>query len=362
MEDFGRIVFVGNCQIGAMWRVYERTLPRELAGNAVFIESYNAATPENRRAIAEADRLVWQVTEFDQEIGRIDSPAPRFLVPLVICPFLWPFAGEPHPRNMSPPCLPEGPYPGEFGDAFLNRLVERGVDPARAAAEYLAFDVAQDKRVGRMAEIALDRQRRRDAACGDYDVAGLIERQLPYEPLFRSRGHLNPSILRHLAQGLYAALGSGGAFLQYLATTRYDDLVPRSEIPIHPSIARHFGLTYVHPARRYEFFTEGGFTFTEWAERYVGYAWNRDYHEAMHLARQGDLARAIPLWESSMEASPRSSLGRADLAEILTRNGMAGRAVRWIREAAALDPDNAEYRRRGAEIVAQAARDARLSG
>jgi tetratricopeptide (TPR) repeat protein len=357
LDDFGRIVFVGNCQIGAMWRVYERGAPREVAEKAVFIESYNAAAPQSRRAIAEADRLVLQVTEFEQEIGQIESPAPRFLVPMVICPFLWPFGGQPHPRNRDMPWLPGGPYPGEFGDEVLNRLIERGVDPDSAAAEYLAFDVARARNVGRMAEVALDRQRQRDAACGGYDVAGLIERQLPYEPLFRSRGHLNPSILRHLAQVLFSQLGGSSAFMQYLATTRYDDLVPRSEIPIHPTIAAQFGLSYVHPGRRYQFFNEGGYTFTEWAARYMAYAWNEDFHKAMHLASKGDLAEAIPLWEQSMEQSPRSSIGRANLAEILMRNGMAQCAVRWIREAAALEPENAEYARRGAEIIAQAERE-----
>jgi len=357
LDDFGRVVYVGNCQVGAMWQVYERTLPRDLAGNAVFIESYNAATAESRRLIAEADRLVWQVTEFDQEIGSLESPAPRVLVPLVICPFLWPFAGKPHPRNTAVDWLPGGPYPGEFGDQFLNQLVERGIDPDNAAAEYLAFDVAQARHVGRIAEITLAQQRRRDAACGDYDVAGLIERQLPYEPLFRSRGHLNPSILRHMAQVLYCQMGGSSGFMQHLATTRYDNLVPKSEIPIHPSIATHFGLSYVHPGRRYQFFEEGGFTFPEWAVRYVGYRWNEDFHKAMHLAKQGDLTQAIPLWEKSMEASPRSAIGRANLAEILVRNAMAARAVRWIGEAIALDPSNAEYKRRGAEIVAQAERD-----
>jgi hypothetical protein len=359
LEDFGRVVFVGNCQVGALWRLYERVLPRELAGNAVFIESYNAATPESLRLIAEADRLVWQVTHFEQEIGKIESAASRFLVPMVICPFLWPFAGQPHPRNVSLPCLPEGPYPGEFGDEFLNRLTERGVDPENAAAEYVAFDVAGAKQVGRVAEITLGQQWLRDGRCGDYDVAGLIERQLPHESLFRSRGHLNPTILRHLAQVLYCQMGGGSAFMQYLATTRYDDVVPFSEIPVHPTIAAHFGMSYIYPDKRYEFFTEGGYTFTEWAARYVAYEWNQDFHEAMYLARQGDLARAIPLWEQSLAASPRSSIGRANFAEILTRNGMVQLAVRWIREAVALDPDNAEYARRSAEIVHQAEHDER---
>ena len=64
MTDFGRIVFVGNCQIGAMWRLYQRTLPEDRAREPIFIESYNAASDDSRRLIAEAERVVWQTTEF----------------------------------------------------------------------------------------------------------------------------------------------------------------------------------------------------------------------------------------------------------------------------------------------------------
>jgi tetratricopeptide (TPR) repeat protein len=205
-----------------------------------------------------------------------------------------------------------------------------------------------------MAQIVLDQQRRRDSFCGDYDVSGLIERLLPDEALFRSRGHLNPPIMQHLAEVLYSKLDATKEFMQYLATTRYDDLVPYSELPIHPSIGRELGLRYVSPDIRYQFFADGPYNFLEWAERYMRYEWNQDFNEAMLLARNGDMERAIPLWEKSMESSLRSSIGRANLAEIMVRNGMHQRAVRWIREAAAIEPNNPEYARRAKEIAAHA--------
>ena len=357
MMDFGRVAFVGNCQIAAMWLLYTRVLPRELAGQAVYIPAYNAATPESRRAIAEADRVVWQLTEFAQELGNVESSAPRFLVPLCICPFLWPYAGDAHPRNVALPCLPDGPYPGEFGDSFLNQLIDSGTEPDAAAQRYLALDVARIRSVGRMAEIALDQQRRRDRACG-YDVAGVIDRLLARQPLFRSRGHLNPPIMRHLAETLFARMGADAEFMRYVATTRYDDLVPYSEIPVHPSVAAHFGLAYVAPDTRYQFFYEGGFTFAEWAARYIRCNWNQDFAQAMHLAQMGNTDLAIPLWEQSMAQSPRSSIGRASLAEVMVQSGRAGHAVRWIRDAAQLEPDNADYARRSREITAQASHEA----
>jgi hypothetical protein len=354
MTDFGRIVFVGNCQIGAMWRIYQRTLPEDCARLPVFIESYNAASNNNRHLIANAEIVVWQTTEFTQAVGDIETRGKRVFVPMVICPFLWPYGGTPHPGNESSDALPGGPYPGEFGDAFLNQYVGRDVPATEAARIYRDHDVAKGKNVVRMAEITLDQQRRRDRACGDYDVAGMIERLLPSEPLFRSRGHLNPPIMRHLAQTLYGQLGADPAFMEYLATTRYDDLVPFSELPIHPSIARQFGMTYIDDRTRYEFFVEGAYTFLEWAERYVRYEWNEAFNQAMYLARSGDLVQAIPMWEESMNVSLRSVSGRVNLAEVMVRNGMTRRAVRWIREGLALEPANPTYLRRAGEIQNEA--------
>lgn len=354
MADFGRIVFVGNCQIGAMWRIYQRTLPEDRARIPIFIESYNAASDDSRRRIADAEIVVWQTTEFKQAVGDIETRGKRYFVPMVICPFLWPYGGTPHPRNQSSDALPGGPYPGEFGDAFLNQYVGTDVTPAEAARIYRDSDVAKTKNVARMAEITLDQQRRRDAACDGYDVAGLIERRLPHEPLFRSRGHLDPPIMRHMAEILYAQMGGDAAFMEYLATTRYDDLVPFSEVPIHPSIAAHFGMAYINERRRYEFFAEGAYTFLEWAERYVRYDWNESFNQAMYLARSGDMARAIPLWERSMDVSLRSVSGRVNLAEVMVRNGMTRQAVRWIREGVALEPGNPTYLRRSVELQNEA--------
>ncbi len=275
-------------------------------------------------------------------------------MPMVICPFLWPYAGTPHPRNESSGALPGGPYPGEFGDAFLNQYVGTDVAPAEAAKIYRDRDVAKLKNVARMAEITLDQQRRRDAASGEYDVAGLIERQLPHESLFRSRGHLNPPIMRHLAETLYGQMGADPAFMEYLATTRYDDLVPFSQMPIHPSIAAQFGMAYIDDRTRYEFFVEGAYTFSEWAERYVRYEWNEAFNQAMHFARMGDMAQAIPMWADSLDVSLRSVSGRVNLAEIMLRNGMPRQAVRWIREGLALEPGNPTYLRRAQEIQNEA--------
>src|SRR6185437_36818 len=157
-----RIAFVGNCQLSAMREIYRRTLAPDRKGDAIYIRSYRDITESARAELARADRVVWQVTEFDQKVTAIETDAPRFFIPMVICPFLWPYAGEPHPHNPTPWFAPEGPYPGEMGNALLNELIRSGAAPTEGVKWWLGTDVASVKKVRRIFEIAMDRQRRRD--------------------------------------------------------------------------------------------------------------------------------------------------------------------------------------------------------
>jgi hypothetical protein len=69
--------------------------------------------------------------------------AERHFVPLLAGGFLWPFAGQPHPRNESFWFMPSGPYDGEMGDSYLNRLIDKGASPPEAVAQYLTLDVGR---------------------------------------------------------------------------------------------------------------------------------------------------------------------------------------------------------------------------
>ena len=341
--DWGKVVFVGNCQIAAMWRIYVDYLPDELKSSACYVDSAQTATPESLEACAGADRLVVQMTEFAQRIGEIESDAMQYRVPLVLCRFLWPYSGVDHPRNVGRPFLPGGPYPSEFGDEFLNDHIAAGTDPRVAAHIYLESDVAAARRVDRLAKLNLEQQSRRDAACGDYQTVAIIDRLLSVEPLFRSRGHLKAPLVKHLAEVLFTSMNADADFLSYLAGLDFDRLSPLTEVPVHPSVARTFGMGFIDAQSRYLYLDEGRFTFFEWAERYMKCEWNEAFHEAVHLYWQGRVEESIALWEGCMENSLWSATGREMLAGVLVRAGRPLQAVRWMREAAAIEPGNARY-------------------
>lgn len=178
-----RVVFVGNCQLYTLSSLYGRVVPPESGDKIAYVASYQDANPEQRRTIAEADVLVQQVLDFAPRIGSVATAATILLVPHIAGAFFWPHTGQPHPKNAPAPFLDEGgPYPAELGDSFLNRMIAAGVPAKDAVRSYLATDVATVRRVDRLQELVLDKQRARDKECG-YDFADLISARFRQEQL-----------------------------------------------------------------------------------------------------------------------------------------------------------------------------------
>lgn len=112
------IVFVGNCQLDALARLYRRVAaPPE--DEVVYLASYQAADAAQRARVAQADVLLRQVLDFAPVVGELETSAKVHLVPHIGAAFLWPCTGSAHPRNAPAPFLDEsGPYPAELGDFF----------------------------------------------------------------------------------------------------------------------------------------------------------------------------------------------------------------------------------------------------
>jgi tetratricopeptide (TPR) repeat protein len=345
-------VFVGNCQMGALSTLYRRLLSPDSDHEVTYIASYNDATEENRRAISNATKVVQQVLNFVPRIGDLVTNAKVHLVPHASAAFLWPFGGTMHPRNRPEPTIERsGPYNGELGDSFLNRMILAGESPENALTEYLAADAVTVRRAERMMELHLQKQRERDAAC-DIHVADRIEAQLSSARLFRSPNHPEPAFAVWLAAEVFARMGEQPAAIAQLIASQPDAL-PGTETPIHPAVARHFGLAYAPPSRRYRYFNEGGFTFTEYVRRYMRYEWNEPLAEGMHLLwkKQADLA--LTKLERALPMAPRSAIGRMAVAEILARMGRLKDAVEYACQAVEIEPDNEGFVKRLFQLADQ---------
>jgi hypothetical protein len=83
--------------------------------------------------------------------------------------------------------------------------------------------------------------------------------------------------------------------------------------PVHPGVAKHFGLAWVAPGQLYPVNQEGLFDFETFCRRYMRFAWNAALHRGIEKARTHP-ADALPDLEEGLEESPDSALGARALA------------------------------------------------
>jgi polysaccharide biosynthesis acetyltransferase WcbI-like protein len=201
------IVLIGNCQIRALYNLYNRFVAGAARQRVNFIASYEDITESDRAAIESADVVVEQVLDFKPkaDIAGMATSAERVLVPLVNSGFLWPFAGQPHPSNPSRPYLETGPYGAEMSDAWLNRMIKTGVDPETAVERYMQLDINATVNLDRLYEIGLDKQRRRDELTG-FKIADIVAEHFRDEAVFRTPYHPNARIAVVLASQFFERL------------------------------------------------------------------------------------------------------------------------------------------------------------
>ena len=276
------IVLIGNCQIRALYNLYLRFAGAALRQRLTFIESYEHLTDADRNAIQLADLIVEQVQDFrpKADIAGIETFAERIMVPVVSCNFLWPFAGQPHPQNPQRAYLESGAYGAESSDAWLNRMIKNGTDPETAVDRYLQLDINATMNLDRLYEIGIDKQRQRDEMTG-FRIANIIAEHFRDEAVFRTPYHPNARVAVALASQFFERLGVAADDTARMRRAIRITPFPKEELPIHPSVARHFALPYVDDERRWRFMNEGGFTFREFALRYMRCEWNEPLADAI---------------------------------------------------------------------------------
>jgi hypothetical protein len=303
-----RIVFAGGAQMRALARAYRGEAGE--SGNTINFVDTDLLRRENaKRAIATASTLVVEVGDGGELVpaAMIPEKAEVLRVPQVRADFLWPFAGRPHPRNVGSTQMPEGPYPAEHGDSFLDRMLEEGVSEDEAVERYLALDVAREADLDALLEGRLARQEALDQATG-YDLADFIQNRFRGTYLFASRERPRLPLFRRVTAILFQRLGAGEAAGLRVRQVPFAG----SMQPIHPGVLAHFGMTTPPADRRYPMLDEGTFTFEDYCHRYVRFAWNEALHQGIALART-DPTAAIPILRQGLAISPDSRGGRRAL-------------------------------------------------
>lgn len=315
-----RIVFVGGLQTRALARLYRSEAAGQAGDDVVFIGTGAVGSEQARATLLLADVVAMEVDEDGDAVPAADLPSRAEIVrvPNLYADYLWPFAGSAHPRNRGAFALPGGPYPGEHGDRFLDKMVAENVGEAEAIRRYLAIDMlAEGELDGRL----IDRhaiQQRLDAASG-YDLAGYVLDNFRTEKLFATRQRITMPLLKRVTAQLFEKLGVRGWNPESLRRVPF----PAGAQPVHPAVIAHFGITWATPASRYPVNEEGFFGFEEFCGRYMRFAWNETLHRGIQTAKTRPV-EAIDDLEAGLRESPDSPLGQLALRVARHEAGLGG--------------------------------------
>lgn len=306
-----RIVFAGGIQARALAKAYRLDIAADRDEDVFFIGAEAMAREAAHRVIAAADIVVTDLTTAGETVPDqlIPTNAERIAVPVVLAPFLWPFAGRPHPQNRGIDALKEGPYPADFGDSFLDSMMAQGVDEMEAIERYLALDIGYAAQLDEKLNAAMASLERLDKRSG-FDLATYVKQEFRNQNLFATTERLRLPLFRYIASQVFTRMGiegmRGAALLEAPFTP--------GAAPIHPGVLKHFGMAAPLPDHRYPILDEGTFTFEQYCRRYMRYEWNQRLHVAMAMA-ESNPAEAIPLLRAALDISPGSRAGQMALEE-----------------------------------------------
>ena len=273
---------------------------------ARYIQVYKKITDEDKSFLLNSDVVVTQNLDTKQEINPEDfifNGKTHFLPFINFSGVYWPYGGFSHPKNENYKYYPDfEPYNAEVGDLYLNRLIEKNVPAEECVERYLNEDINKAVKLDRRLEMTLGVIETRDKTCG-YGVAPFIRDNFQKELLFSSPGHFRRSIALLLINELFGRLDVEPRLIE-----RLNKLYPGNPhggngiTPIHPQVAEHFGLKFIAENQRYRYWFEGRFTFAEYCDRYVRFAFNEPLVEAILFAVHGKHEDAIAKFETGLAA------------------------------------------------------------
>jgi len=345
-----KIVFLGNCQGRRLQVLFDDEF-RAITGDTTdFVVSYEPFTDRVREILLAADIIVAQAidSEHSVNIDTLDLRAEIILYPNITGAFLWPFSGDAHILNEKLPHFHDGPYGREYGDRWLNRKIKQGAQPADIIREYLELDVPKVTRLDRMYELLIERGYQRDVRTG-FAATEIIEREFRDNRLFLTPANLELPLFVHVARIVYDRLGVPASEVERVLAGLWRTPFPLIDLPIHPAVARHFGLKYIDETTRYRTAAGELLSFVEWVERYVRYEWNDPLLRGTVRAGQirvngSEVDDTIALLRQGLAQSPSptqgSAGGYAGLGHLLLLKGDTDAAFQAMQQAEACDPTN----------------------
>jgi hypothetical protein len=296
-----KVAVIGNCQGGVLAHVIEKAFSDHEEFVVRYVPSYEAAAPDDREFVRQADKVLSQVTEgasknkLVEEIKTISREVIYY--PLLSCIFLYPFSTKPHPRSdvSRGAHIPGGYYAEGLSDSQLIALMEKHPDRTSEdiADEFLALDYNDIIDLDALLERSRA-QAERAAAISGLNIWPRVERLFRYQPVFWTNLHPAEVLLRPFCKFALERLDAGLSAAEIDAATENIERLGFAHMPIHPSIVRHFDIEWASPHYRYKGFQEGTFTAREYVCRFVRFDHDDGLAQAIHaLHHGGDLQTAL---------------------------------------------------------------------
>ena len=317
------IVFLGNCQANSVRAAYQRFVAPSTGDLVRYIASYSKPSQDDVDALSRADIVVQLVADCELNGGLELAPtrAKKYCIPFVAAGWLWPNHGTPHPRRAD--ARFNVAEMADCADAFLNRAILEGMPPEDAAQRYLDLRPKDFRGLDRRYELMLEKQRSRDRIAG-FRTAELIEAKFRDENTFLTPFHPALRVARYIVLSLFEDMGVAGDDIVRTERFMCDSFYPRLEVPIHPAVAEHFGLRFVTPGHRYQWFSVGPITFFEYAVRYMNWDINDDLERGFVNFRAGDFDLACENLSAGLDSSPELAAGFITLVPSAYRAGRLG--------------------------------------
>jgi organic radical activating enzyme len=207
----------------------------------------------------------WGDLSTDKLLARLPKNCRSVSLPALNFVGFWPFLAN-DKRNEKSEQYPFGKY--FYGDGFVLDRLREGMSKEQIVAEYMTTDLNQVVDLDKLLEREIAKVRKAEAQT-DVKVADFIERNFRRLRLFNTVNHprdvLSMFLFFEVLSVLQLPIPSQPEF--YNGLPKY---FAEQESPIHPFIARHFGLEFINADTRYNHLGER-LTFLEYIENYIDF-------------------------------------------------------------------------------------------
>jgi hypothetical protein len=267
------LIVSGNCQARFLARVLAANPQIKDRYRVVYFRAFRKGDTDTiaREDLESCEVLFEQIAHQAPELPDKDQlPAGcqvlRF--PILFLNSLWPQAID-DPRNEASKSKeqPAGLWP--YGDRYVLKLLDQGFTPDQVVDEYLNWDLSEKVDLERFHHINWAKAKELDRRA-ELKLGGYVEQNFRNERLFVTRNHPSREMLIVMRDKAFEALDLAPA-------THDDDIDPasggmyNSYVPVHPSVAKFFGLTWWTPDLRYR--THGDdMDIREYLRRYAAFS------------------------------------------------------------------------------------------